>query len=400
MDRNYHVIAASSLFDAAPARMIPDSLAVLDRIRESGLVGMGGAGFPTWKKLSFGKGSDVIIANAAECEPLLEHNVARLRSNPGEILSGITLAMRQTGASKGIIAIKAKHTESLDAVRAALSAAGEGSSAFDIDPGIEIALLQDRYPAGDERAIVRDVLGTLVEPNEIPSKAGAVVINVETLLRLHQAVVERKAVNTKDITVAGDITGSGFGNDVSLVLYDVPIGKRVADVLDALGIRLADDARLLMGGPYMGGEITAEDCITATSGGVIIAGSEIQDEGPMGIIVCACGASEERLKAIVREKGSSLCGVEFCKNAFRLPNGRLKCRNPGICPGQTQAVLALRKKGAQSVLIGHCTDCSNTVMQVAPKLGMRVHHATDAYMRAGGEHLIRSFRKTTVNTQA
>jgi proline reductase-associated electron transfer protein PrdC len=402
--------AATPVSHAAPvapaARLLPgDPQAdALSLIREAGLVGMGGAGFPTWKKLEYGKGASVVIANAAECEPLLAHNIARLETDAERIVSGLIIAMRIVGASKGIVAIKAKNAAAVaslqSAVQSALQTAVQPAthSALEAAQGIldlSIFFLQDRYPAGDERAIVRDVLGTLIAPTSIPGEAGAVVINVETLLRVHEAVVDRKSVATKDITVAGLIDGSGYERDTSIVLYDVPIGISLREVLAALNIaEPGPDAQLLTGGPYMGNAAQLNDTITATCGGIMIAGPEIPDLGPVGIIVCACGASEERLKSIVAAEGASLAGIELCKNAVRLPNGRLKCANPGICPGQAQAVLALKKQGATGLLIGHCTDCSNTVMQIAPKLGLRVHHATDAYLRAGDEHLVRSFRKT------
>ena len=395
--------AAALSSDAAPAaRLIPDDpqADALSLIREAGLVGMGGAGFPTWKKLEFGKGASVVIANAAECEPLLAHNIARLETDAERIVSGLMIAMRIVGASKGIVAIKAKNAAAVASLRSALQTAAQSATQTALETAqgnldLSVFFLQDRYPAGDERAIVRDVLGTLIAPTSIPGEAGAVVINVETLLRVHEAVVDRKPVATKDITVAGLIDGSGYERDTSIVVYDVPIGISLREVLAALNIaEPGPDAQLLTGGPYMGNAAQLDDTITATCGGIMIAGPEIPDPGPVGIIVCACGASEERLKSIVAAEGASLAGIELCKNAVRLPNGRLKCANPGICPGQAQAVLALKKQGATGLLIGHCTDCSNTVMQIAPKLGMRVHHATDAYLRAGDEHLVRSFRKT------
>ncbi|OZG58474.1 Respiratory-chain NADH dehydrogenase family protein [Bifidobacterium tissieri] len=394
--RLHHVIRSTELFADVPvATLIDTDAAPLEKIEESGLVGMGGAGFPTFKKLKFGKGCTTVIANAAECEPLLEHNTARAETDPEKILSGLTIAMREVGASRGIVAIKPKNANAVRSLQAALDSAAAGAYDFDIDPGIEIVFLKDRYPAGDERAIVRDVLGTLLPPDAIPSAAGAVVMNVESLMRVHNAVVENLAVTTKDITVAGHIEGSGYDNDISLVVYDVPIGTSVRDVLAALHVHEpTDDEQIMIGGPYMGHLGTLDDTISKTSGGIIIAGPELADAGPMGIIVCACGASEDRLRAIVAAKGAALVDVRLCKNACRLPNGRLKCRNPGICPGQAQNIIALKKEGAQSVLISHCTDCSNTVMQVAPKLGMRVHHATDAFMRAGDEPIIRAFRKT------
>ncbi|KAE8126793.1 proline reductase-associated electron transfer protein PrdC [Bifidobacterium tibiigranuli] len=383
---------------APAARLLPDDpqADALSLIREAGLVGMGGAGFLTWKKLEYGKGASVVIANAAECEPLLAHNIARLETDAERIVSGLIIAMRIVGASKGIVAIKAKNVAAVASLQTAVQSATH--SALEAAQGsldLSVFFLQDRYPAGDERAIVRDVLGTLIAPTSIPGEAGAVVINVETLLRVHEAVVDRKPVTTKDITVAGLIDGSGYERDTSIVLYDVPIGISLREVLAALNIaEPGPDAQLLTGGPYMGNAAQLDDTITATCGGIMIAGPEIPDPGPVGIIVCACGASEERLKSIVAAEGASLAGIELCKNAVRLPNGRLKCANPGICPGQAQAVLALKKQGATGLLIGHCTDCSNTVMQIAPKLGLRVHHATDAYLRAGDERLVRSFRKT------
>lgn len=392
--RAHRIIKASTLFgDTVPNRVGDGNDDPLECIERSGLVGLGGAGFPVYKKLAYGKGCDVVIANAAECEPLLEHNVARLETDATAVLSGLTIAGRIVGAKRLIVAIKPKHTNAVQAIHAALESA-DGTA---IDPRIEIAFLKDRYPAGDERAIVRDVLGTLLPPDALPCAASAVVMNVETLMRVHRAVVDREAFTTKDITVAGRLDTDGYDNTTSLVIYDVPIGITVREVLDALGIHPSPDTQIMLGGPYMGSLGTPDSTIGKTCGGIILGAPELADAGPMGVIVCACGASEERLRAIAQAKGADLVDVLLCKNACRLPNGRLKCRNPGICPGQAQNVIALKKKGARSILISHCTDCSNTVMQIAPKLGLRVHHATDAFMRAGGEPLVRAFRKTHGN---
>ncbi|MEE8726243.1 MAG: proline reductase-associated electron transfer protein PrdC [Bifidobacterium thermacidophilum] len=388
--RKHHIIQASTLFGDIPSTDIAPCDDPLEMIERSGLVGLGGGGFPTAKKLAYGKGCDVVIANAAECEPLLEHNIARLETDSATILSGLTIVKRIIGARRAIVAIKQKHVAAIQALRHTLADA----DGVTIDSQIEIVFLKDRYPAGDERAIIRDVLGTLLPPDAIPSAAGAVVMNVESLMRVNRAVIHRQACTTKDITVAGHIEGSGFDNTTSLVIYDVPVGKTVREVLDALGVHVSADQQIIIGGPYMGSLGTLDSVVGATCGGIIIGDSELADSGAMGIIVCACGASEERLRAIAKAKGAELVGIRLCKNACCLANGRLKCRNPGICPGQAQNVIALKKEGAQSILISHCTDCSNTVMQIAPRLGLRVHHATDAFMRAGGEPLIRAFRAT------
>lgn len=365
----------------------PTASRALRLIADSGLVGMGGAGYPTWKKLSHPEGCSVVIANGAECEPLLAHNVARLETDADRIVAGLALAIRILGARRGIVALKARNA---DAVRAVEAAVGVHNSGNRNCPQISVSLLEDRYPIGDARAIVRDVLGTLIGPTDHTISAGAVLLNVETLLRVHEIVAEGRAMDTKDITVAGLIEGSGCRDDTSLVVYDVPIGTTIRCLLDALGITPPADAQLLLGGPYMGEPAQLDDPITATSGGIMIGAPEIPDPGPVGIIVCACGASENRLRSIVEAEGAPLAATVRCRNAVTLADGRLKCVNPGVCPGQAQAVLALRKQGATGVLISHCTDCTNTVMQIAPRLGMRVHHATDAYLRAGQEHLIRA----------
>lgn len=405
MTRKHIILEASEVFrkdgrTQAPENSIPESMgtscavdapSALSRIRESGLVGMGGAGYPTWKKLARDKGYSVVVANAAECEPLLEQNVARLETDSDRILSGLGIAMQIVGASRGIVAIKAKNTDALETLDASVR---RFNDAQQDGTRLSVALLEDRYPVGDARAVVRDVLGSLIGPAAHTSSAGALVLNVETLLRIHELLVEGKPVATKDITVAGIIDGSGYERDTSLVLYDVPIGTTIRQVLRALHITPPrPDAQFLLGGPYMGDPAQLDDPVTGTSGGIMIAGPELQDRGPVGVIVCACGASRDRLAAIVDAQGARLAGTVNCKNVVTLPDGRLKCANPGVCPGQAQAVLSLRKQGATSLLISHCTDCTNTVMQIAPKLGMRVHHATDAYLRAGGERLIRAHRE-------
>lgn len=86
--------------------------------------------------------------------------------------------------------------------------------------------------------------------------------------------------------------------------------------------------------------------------------------------------------------GSEAAGVEYCKQAHRVKNS-LKCENPGKCPGQVQKVMALKKAGAQALLISNCTDCTNTVMSCAPKLGLPVYHCTDGALRAVNHKLIR-----------
>ena len=146
-----------------------------------------------------------------------------------------------------------------------------------------------------------------------------------------------------------------------------------------------------MGGPFTGKRTYIDKPVIKTTGGLIAA--ECFPKGPekIGILVCACGANKERLEEIAKSLGSEVVGCEYCKQAKQVKDTR-KCENPGKCPGQVQKVMALKKAGAQAVLISNCTDCSNTVMSCAPQLKLPVYHCTDGALRAVNEKLVRKIK--------
>ena len=131
-----------------------------------------------------------------------------------------------------------------------------------------------------------------------------------------------------------------------------------------------------------------EDPIIKTTGGLIAAECFMKGPERIGLLVCACGADRERLEELAESLGSKVVGIEYCKQAKEVRNTR-KCENPGRCPGQVQKIMALKKAGAQAVLISNCMDCSNTVMSCAPQLGLAVYHCTDGALRAVNHPLIR-----------
>ena len=153
-----------------------------------------------------------------------------------------------------------------------------------------------------------------------------------------------------------------------------------------------DYGELIMGGPFTGKRTTMDSPIVKTTGGLIASECFMKGPSKIGILVCACGADKERLCEIAESMGSKVAGVEYCKQAIEVKGSR-KCENPGKCPGQVQKVMALKKAGAQAVLISNCTDCSNTVMSCAPKLGLPVYHCTDGALRAVNHKLIRKFSR-------
>ncbi len=348
-------------------------------IEESGLVGLGGAGFPTYVKLNLDLGGrGTLIVNAAECEPILSHNIARIEKEPEKLIAGLRIAMRLVHAGRGVIAVKGVHTEAITLLEKALQDSSDSS--------ISVFRLNNIYPMGEERALLREILGVLLEPEKLPSAADAVVLNSETLFRLREAVEDKKPLIDKDITVAGKLRENASVH----VLPDIPLGMKVSQVLDKAGGLGQEYGELIMGGPFTGKRTFPEEPVVKTTGGIIAAEAFFTGPAKIGLLVCACGADEERLREQAASMGSEVVGVEFCKQAKALKNTR-KCENPGICPGQVQKVLALKKAGAQAVLVSNCTDCTNTVMSCAPQLKLPVYHCTDGALRAVNQKLIRKF---------
>lgn len=351
----------------------------LDLIKEAGIVGLGGAGFPTYVKLGkpFTDGG-IVIVNAAECEPILSHNIEFIEKNPEKVIRGLEIAMEITDASEGAIAIKEIHPEAIAALKGAIR-----------NPKIRVSTLPNMYPMGEERAIVREVLGPVLPVTALPMEAKAIIINAETTYRIAEAVDDKKPLIDKDMTVAGKING-----ELIKTYFDVPIGTTVQTMIErAGGLSTEDYGEIVMGGPFTGKRTSLESPVVKTCGGILV--SEQFWKGPekLGLLVCACGANKERLEQIAESMGSEVAGVEYCKQALEpKPGAARKCENPGRCPGQVQKIMALKKAGAQAVLISNCTDCSNTVMSCAPQLKLPVYHCTDGPLRAVNMKLIRRIK--------
>lgn len=349
----------------------------LKLIEESGLVGLGGAGFPTYVKLGkkFEKGG-VIAVNAAECEPILSHNMERIEKEPEKLIEGLKIAMEVVNAERGVICLKHIHTEAIEILKNTIK-----------DNNITIFELENIYPVGEERAIVRDALGVLLDPEQLPSAANAIVINAETLYRLRETVVDKKPLIDKDLTVAGKLKENASIH----VFLDVPLGKSVESLIDMSGGLGPEYGEIIMGGPFTGKRTTLCEPIVKTTGGIIVAENFMPGPQKIGLLVCACGANKERLEEQAKSMGSEVVGVEYCKQAKQVKNS-LKCENPGRCPGQVQKVMSLKKNGAQAVLVSNCTDCTNTVMSCAPQLKLPVYHCTDGALRSVNYKMIRKFK--------
>jgi len=223
--------------------------AILKRVADAGVVGAGGAGFPTHVKL---KGrAEWLIANGAECEPLLYADQALMERHAEELIRGLALAREATGAKRVVIALKDKYATA----RAALAEPAARA-------GIELFPLNDFYPAGDEQVIVQQVTGRVVPAGGIPLDVGVVVQNVETLVNVAGAVDHGRPVTMKYLTVGGAVR-----NPVSVA---VPVGVPVELLVELAGGPTVDDYVIMVGGVLMGHLAEPGEVVTKRTGGVIV----------------------------------------------------------------------------------------------------------------------------------
>jgi Na+-translocating ferredoxin:NAD+ oxidoreductase RnfC subunit len=218
---------------------------ILKRISQLGLVGAGGAGFPTHIKLNCE--AEIVIANGAECEPLMHKDKELIAAHPDMIIAGLQLALQVTGAKEGIIAIKEKAESAIAALASRVTAP------------LKMKMLRDTYPAGDEFVLTYEMTGRIPPAGGLPIHVGVVVSNVETLYWLGKG----EPVTEKWLTVAGQVPKPGT--------FKIPIGISVREVLKLAGITNVDGFGILAGGAMMGSLLqNADSPVTKTLGGLIV----------------------------------------------------------------------------------------------------------------------------------
>ncbi len=223
---------------------------LVEKVRRAGVVGAGGAGFPTWKKID--ARVEMVIVNGAECEPLLRNDQQVMAARASEMVRGLALTMAATGASRGVIALKKKYTTAIAALEKEI--AGE--------EGISLHLLDSVYPAGDEFVLVYEVTGKVIPPGEIPLKVGVLVSNVETFVNI-SAAERGEPVITRCLTVTGAVREAK-------TLF-LPVGTTLEAAVNLAGGATVEDWTIVTGGPMMG-EAVADPRVplTKTTSAVIV----------------------------------------------------------------------------------------------------------------------------------
>lgn len=228
-------------------------------IAEAGIVGLGGATFPTAVKLTPPRDAniDTLVVNGAECEPYLTNDDALMRESARQIVDGARFAMRACGAKRCIIGVEMNKPEAIAALENAVL------------ESVEVARLATKYPQGGEKQLIKAVTGREVQSGALPSSVGVAVANVATCFAIHEAVRYGKPLVERVVTVSGNEI-SGGGN------FRVCIGMSLVELVEAAGGVPEDTGKLIIGGPMMGRTaVTLDAPIEKGNSGVVMLSEEM-----------------------------------------------------------------------------------------------------------------------------
>lgn len=219
-------------------------------LRENGIVGAGGAGFPTYAKLD--QRAEIIIMNCAECEPLLKLHRQLLEQHAEEILRTFDEIARSVEAGQAVIGIKAEYKSAVKAIERYI----------DAYPNMRIHLLDSAYPMGDEVVLIYEATGRVIRPGGLPIEEGVAVFNVETVYNTWRAVEKETPVTDKLVSVVGEVEHP--------VTVRVPLGASIRDTVAHAGKITVKDPAYLVGGPMMGSLQEEDNVVTKTTNAIIV----------------------------------------------------------------------------------------------------------------------------------
>lgn len=247
--------------------------AILNLISEAGIVGMGGAGFPTKVKLSPKEPEKIeyVIANCAECEPYITADYRRMLENPEELVSGMKVVLKLFDNAKGIFGVEDNKPDCIAKLKELTKD----------EPRMEVLALKTKYPQGAERQLIFATTGRAINSSMLPADAGCVVDNVETLIGIHHAVIDGRPVIERIVTVSGDGVKEP-GN------FKVLFGTNQRELVEAAGGFLGEPEKVISGGPMMGfAMFTLDTPITKTSSSILcLTKDEVAANEPSACINC------------------------------------------------------------------------------------------------------------------
>ena len=303
-------------------------------VKDAGVVGMGGAGFPTHVKLSPKEPDkiDYCIVNGAECEPYLTSDYRRMLEEPEKVVSGLKCMLKLFDNAKGIIAIEDNKKDCIDKIKSLVAG----------DPDISVKALKTKYPQGAERQLIYATTGRAINSDMLPADAGCIVDNIDTVVAIHNAVINRKPLMERIVTVTGDAIADPCN-------FKVYIGTNYHELIDEAGGFKEEPVKIVSGGPMMGFGIFHLDLPTTKTASALLCltKDDVSEIAPSACI--NCGRCIEVCPGRVAPKMLAECAEHFDEDRFvRL--GGMECCECGccsyVCParrGLTQSIKSMRK---------------------------------------------------------
>lgn len=307
---------------------------ILEKIGNAGIVGMGGAGFPTRVKLSPKEPEKIeyIIANCAECEPYITADYRRMLENTQELVNGMRIVLSLFPNAKGIFAVEDNKKDCI----------GKLNEVVVNEPRMDVKALMTKYPQGAERQLIYAVTKRAINSSMLPADAGCIVDNVETLIGIHYAVAENRPLMERVVTVSGDdITAPAN--------FKVLLGTSHQELIDAAGGFIEPPQKLISGGPMMGFAMVRADApVTKTSSSILAFKEDAVAKAEETACINCARCVDVCPSRIVPSRLADLA-QRHDEDAFVVMNG-LECVECGscsyVCPAKRplkQAIGSMRK---------------------------------------------------------
>lgn len=297
---------------------------IIAKIGDAGIVGMGGAGFPTRVKLSPKEPEKIeyIIANCAECEPYITADYRRMLEYTEDLVSGMRVILSIFPNAKGIFAVEDNKKDCIEKLQKAVAD----------EPRMDVKALMTKYPQGAERQLIYAVTKRAINSSMLPADAGCIVDNVETLIGIHNAVINGKPLMERVVTVSGDDVENP-GN------FMVLLGTNHRELIEAAGGFKQDPQKLISGGPMMGfAMITLDAPVTKTSSSILAFKEDIVKKS-METACINCGRCVEVCPSRVIPSRLADFSQRHDEESFLAWNG-LECVECGscsyVCPAKRQ----------------------------------------------------------------
>ena len=307
---------------------------ILECIKEAGIVGMGGAGFPAHVKLSPKEPEkiDYVIVNCAECEPYLTSDYRRMIEEPEKLIKGLKVSLQLFANARGILAVEDNKPDCIEILKKLTKD----------EPRISVKALRTKYPQGAERQIIYAVTGRAINSAMLPADAGCIVNNVDTVVAIYHAVYEGKPLMNRIVTVTGDAVADPRN-------FNVRIGTNYHELIDEAGGFIKEPVKIISGGPMMGFGIFDLDVPTTKTASALLCLTQ-DDVSRMEPGPCInCGRCVEACPSRLVPNMLATYAEHYDEEEFLSHEG-LECVECGccsfVCPAKrslTQSIKSMRK---------------------------------------------------------